>query len=92
MISPHIRDRFFQRYGQELTVDALREIINLARVTPGKPDPVIGRERVSFVWQGHPIVMVWSRPKRYIFTFLPPEDPGLRLARSVTQRQKRRRR
>lgn len=90
MISPHIKDRFFQRYGVELTVPILRSLMELARAANGIPDAVPGRERVTVQWQGSAITIVWSRERRYFFTFLPPADPGMRRASSPPKRKRRR--
>lgn len=89
MISPHLKDRFFQRYGRELTPDILRQLRNLADAAPGEPDKHIPtREHVSVVWGGHSIRLVWTRATRYVYTFLPPVGAGLRLAWCTPKRKK----
>lgn len=90
MIPAHLRDRFYQRYGHELTVEILREIMTLAIAAQPMPDPVEGRERAAVAWRGQAVLLVWSRHKRFIFTFLPPADRAARLAWSVPKRKKRR--
>lgn len=90
MISPHIKDRFFQRYGIELTVEVLRELVTVAIRVNGVADSVPGRERVTVLWRGQQVRLVWSRDKRYIFTFLPPLDPADRIALCLPKRKRRR--
>lgn len=90
MIPAHLRDRFFQRYGAELTVEVLRALLTLALAALPLPDPVPGRERVAVLWQGQRITIVWDRARRFFFTFLPPADRAARLAWSVPKRRKKR--
>lgn len=90
MIPAHLRDRFFQRYGAELTVEILRDLIILAVDAPPLPDPVPGRERAEVLWDGRQVLLVWDRRRRFLFTFLPPSDPAMKLAWTVAKRKKRR--
>jgi hypothetical protein len=73
MIGRHISDRFFQRYGQELSVPDLRDMIaHASRAPDGEPDRVFpNRRHISFYWRGLEIRMVWDPKNRFIFTFLP---------------------
>jgi hypothetical protein len=70
-------ERFFQRYGAELTRDVLLELRALAieahmdghgRKDPDHPE----REHVRVGWRGNEIRVVWVPKERYIVTFLAP--------------------
>ncbi len=76
MIGQHIRDRFFQRYMLELTVDIIRELRLLASQSKRrKPDPSkAGAEHVIVHWRGADIRLVWHQETRAIITFLPAEN------------------
>lgn len=74
-IPVHIKDRFFQRYLLDLTIETLREIKMLAvksnRIEKNpdvrKPDTEI----VTFSYRGSDIRAVWCRRSRTFITFLP---------------------
>lgn len=86
MISAHLRERLYQRYGIEATVEVIRELRRLAAATPGQPDQVYpGRERVTVSYQGQSIRLVWNRQSRMIITFLPAP---LRLAWCAPKKKK----
>lgn len=90
-MNSHLSDRFYQRYGHELTLPILRELIALAEASKEvSPDPVQGRERVSFVWREQRIRMVWHRGRRCAVTFLPPVDRAARIAWCLPKRKRRR--
>lgn len=74
MIGSHIRERFFQRYGLELTVEILRELKALAfkSTVRGPDNGNCGREVVTVHWRGADIRMVWIQKTSVIITFLPP--------------------
>lgn len=73
MIPSHLRDRFFQRYGIELSGAMLREIAMRAVIsTVREPDAfIVGRERVWIDLEGKTIGLAWSTKNRYVVTFLP---------------------
>ncbi len=73
MIHAHLRERFFQRYGLELTPVMMAEIVYLAIAsTVREPDAFLqGRERVWVNWKGRTIGLSWSKANRYVVTFLP---------------------
>lgn len=87
-MNPHLRDRFFQRYGVELTAEILVELVNLAKKSwtrgPDRAHP--DRERVWVYWRGQEVHISWHRPSRTIFTFLPPR---VRTAWSLPKRKRR---
>lgn len=74
-MSPHLRERFFQRYGLELTPCILVELAALAHAAPKnarEPDAFLsGRERVWVNWHGQNVGLVWSTRNRHVVTFLP---------------------
>lgn len=92
MINQHLRDRFFQRYGEELTSPVLQALVVLAMCANPEPDPAAraGRERVTIYWSGKQVRVVWNRAKRVFITFLPPRG-GARIAASLPKRRRRRR-
>jgi hypothetical protein len=76
-ISPHLRERFFQRYYQELTAEILAEIVGLAAKnhlrSPGQADPdKPGVYHTIVAWRGQGIKIVWHPEKRMVLTFLAP--------------------
>ncbi len=73
MITPHLRDRFFHRYGLDLSPEMLAEISRLAVKSPTRePDAFLpGRERVWVNWRGRTVGLAWSTANRYVVTFLP---------------------
>lgn len=86
---PHLKDRFFQRYGHELTEDILREISNLILRAECEKDPVGGgRERAWVNWRGQQVGAIFARKDRWIFilTFIPPRT---RTCWSLPKRKKR---
>ena len=87
MISPHLRDRFFQRYCMELTLDKMREIVRACTEAKGKPNSRPGVEEVSFVLWGHTFRVAWVRKQKMILTFLP--EPGMKKARYVGKGKRR---
>lgn len=74
MIAAHLRERFFQRYGFELTANSLAQLTALAKDSPTRElDAFLpARERVWVNWRGVTIGLVWSKRSRYVITFLPP--------------------
>ncbi len=73
MIPAHLRERFFQRYGMELTEAILVEIGRLAHASPVRERDAFlpGRERVWVAWRGQWVGLAWSTQNRYVVTFLP---------------------
>jgi len=75
-IHPHLRDRFFQRYFQELTREVLFELIASARKTPGTPGDPDPRRRgiyhLNTSWRGNGVKLVWHPESGTILTFLAP--------------------
>ncbi len=90
MISPHLVERMFQRYGKELTIDGLLQIRDLAGRAVGVPDSVDGREKVTVLWEGLAVRLVWFPSSKQIVTFLPPEDPCMRISRYTMRSRPRR--
>lgn len=73
----HLRERFYQRYGRELTGDILRQLLaqvitahlaGYGRTEPKLPD----REHVRVAFRGEEIRVVWHPGRRHIITFLAP--------------------
>lgn len=87
MITRHLRDRFFQRYGVELNGDIMRQLLALCRSTKGTPNSRPGAEEVAFIWNGHHVRAVWDRKAHFIYTFLP--EPGMRIAWQVGKARRR---
>lgn len=86
---PHLKERFYQRYGMELTEPALREITEAASRSTNfelvdKWNP--GREKVWLYWGGQEIRMVWYRARRRVLTFLPGR---IKMARWVGKGRRR---
>ncbi len=72
-MTPHLVERFYQRYGRQLTLTALREIVQKAPLSrdrvPDKYNP--DRELVYLYWDGIEIRIAWHARTRTVFTFLP---------------------
>lgn len=90
MIGQHIRDRFFQRYGLELTVEIIRELRTACLKSKiREPDPVKpGVEHVTIHWRGADILTVWHGACRTIITFLPPKRRMDRIAWCLPKKKK----
>lgn len=81
-LSPHLVDRFRQRYGLELDAQAYADLIgqlvsrkDLRREpTPDWHGP--GRERVHLIFRGTYVRVVWVPKAKAIVTFLPTRFEG----------------
>ena len=91
ILGQHVRDRFYQRYGLDLTVEILLELRDLAVKAPAHmrfPNSRPECEDVVVHWRGADIKMVWAPARRFILTFL-PQRAGLRLAAPLPKRRRR---
>jgi hypothetical protein len=89
MLGKHISERFFQRYGLELTIEILRELKTLAAISTNRK-PSRGRpdvEEVTVHWEGIDVTMAWVRRSRTIVTFF-PQKSMYRLAWTLPKKKK----
>ena len=74
-MSPHLKERFFQRYFKELTPEILKELLLACRNAPSPGTPTWdkpGVYHITVAWRGEWVKMVWCPKANSIMTFLAP--------------------